>query len=90
LERLNVLINNAATSTGPSNTMCYGYTGTFYFSGNVTTYFCADNNYGTFKYYNNAGLYTSLGFLPGTVEHWSPGIDAVLLTINGYRGSNTC
>jgi hypothetical protein len=70
-------------------TKCYGFTGTFYFSGNNTTYFCAGNNYGNLRYWEGNNYY-SLGFAPGTRVNWPNGINVTLLTINGWRGSNTC
>lgn len=69
-------------------TRCFGYTGTLYFSGNNTTWFCAGNNYGTLKYWKN-NTYYSLGFTNGTNVNLG-GVDVTLLTINGWRGSNTC
>jgi hypothetical protein len=70
-------------------TRCFGNTGTLSFTSNNTTYFCAGNNYGTLQYWLG-GVYLPLGFTPGTVVHWSGGVDVVLLTINGWRGSNHC
>jgi hypothetical protein len=91
------ITENACTSaratwvhiTMNGTTRCYGGKGTFYFSGNNTTYFCAGNNYGNFRYFAG-NTYHTLGFLPGTKVRWPNGVDATLLTINGWRGSNTC
>jgi hypothetical protein len=70
------------------STRCFGYKGTFYFSGNSTGWFCSGNNYGTVRYWRGND-YLSLGFTNGTNTNLGGG-DVTLLTINGWRGSNTC
>jgi hypothetical protein len=77
-----------AVGDQPAQTLCWGYTGTWYFSANKTTHFCAGNNYGTLNYYTASGEARSLGFLPGYKA--SEDIDVVSLTIKGWRGSDTC
>lgn len=70
------------------STRCFGFKGTFYFSGNSTGWFCSGNNYGTVRYWRGND-YLSLGFTNGTNTNLGGG-DVTLLTINGWRGSNTC
>jgi hypothetical protein len=74
-----------------TSTVCFGFTGTWYFSGNLTEWTCSGNNRGTYGYTEVAtgGSY-SLGFLPGFNKTWSIKIDSVYLTITGWSGSNTC
>lgn len=69
-------------------TRCYGFKGTLGFSGNVTYWFCSGNNYGTVKYWDGNDP-VSLGFTNGTNISLDGG-NVYLLTINGYRGSDTC
>jgi hypothetical protein len=70
---------------------CYGNTGIEYFSGNVTYYVCAGNNYGALHYYNShLDEYETWEFAPGHVIAWSYGVDVSWLHISGYGGGDTC
>ena len=72
-----------------SQTYCFSGTGDFYFSGNVTGWFCARNNHGTVYYRNDEGKNESLGFIPGTNVNLD-GDNLFRLLIQGSKGSNTC
>ena len=71
-------------------TQCYGFTGTWYFSGNVLISFCPGNNRGTFWYSDSKGQEHSFNFEPGgaTVGFMTGG--AVKLYISGWEGNYTC
>jgi hypothetical protein len=71
-------------------TQCYGFTGTWYFSGNVLISFCPGNNRGTFWYSDSKGQEHSFNFEPGgaTVGFMTGG--AVKLYISGWEGNYKC
>lgn len=72
-------------------TLCYGFTGTWYFSGGyIPIHFCSGNNSGTFKYSDINGNEHSFNFGPGANISFLHTDDAVSLTITGYSGNDTC
>lgn len=69
-----------------SQTYCYTGTGDYYFSGNVTGWFCSGSNYGTLYF---SGSRKPLGYTNGADTNLG-GADVVELFIQGSRGSDTC
>ncbi|HEY0718274.1 MAG TPA: hypothetical protein VGD68_11720 [Streptosporangiaceae bacterium] len=81
------MLNLAA---GIDTDWCFGYTGTWRFTGNWNVaYFCSGNNKGGFSYYV-ANIYHSFAFNQGKLLALPLNSVPITLYISGWSGNDTC